>query len=244
MKKLNCVVIDDEPLALELLESYVRQTPFLNLLKSCSSAGELLELINDEHVDLAFMDIHMPDVNGLELSKLINRDTMVVFVTAYNQYAVDSYKVNAVDYLLKPVSYAEFLKSANKALELAELRDSTLRGNQSNSGSDSKTIFVKADYKLLQIKVSDIIYVEGLKDYVKIYIENETNPVVSLVSMKAIEEALPAESFMRVHRSYVVNMNKVKIVDRSRIAFGKLFIPISDSYKDKFNEFVGEKIVK
>lgn len=245
MIKLNCVIIDDEPLALELMESYVNQTPFLNLVKCCSSASEFIELINKESVDLVFMDIHMPDVNGLELSKIIDKNIMVIFVTAYDQYAVESYKVNAVDYLLKPVSYAEFLSSANKAINLADLRSSFQRTDIANDDSgECNSIFVKSDYKLLQIKVKDVLYVEGLKDYIKIYIENEINPIVSLVSMKSIEEALPTEKFMRVHRSYIVNMSKVKIVDRSRIVFGKVYIPISDSYKEKFNEFVGLKIVK
>lgn len=245
MIKLNCVIIDDEPLALELMESYVNQTPFLKLIKCCSSASEFIELINKESVDLVFMDIHMPDVNGLELSKIIDKNIMVIFVTAYDQYALESYKVNAVDYLLKPVSYAEFLSAANKAINLADLRSSFQRADIANDDSgECNSIFVKSDYKLLQINVKDVLYVEGLKDYIKIYIENEINPIVSLVSMKSIEEALPTEKFMRVHRSYIVNMSKVKIVDRSRIVFGKVYIPISDSYKEKFNEFVGLKIVK
>lgn len=245
MKSLNCAVVDDEPLALELMESYVNQTPFLNLIKCCSRASELFELVNEENVDLIFMDIHMPDINGLELSKIIDKNIMLIFVTAYDQYAVESYKVNAVDYLLKPVSYAEFLSAANKALNLADLRSSFQRADIANDDSgECNSIFVKSDYKLLQIKVKDVLYVEGLKDYIKIYIENEINPIVSLVSMKSIEEALPTEKFMRVHRSYIVNMSKVKIVDRSRIVFGKVYIPISDSYKEKFNEFVGLKIVK
>lgn len=243
MIKLNCVIIDDEPLALELMESYVNQTPFLNLVKCCSSASELLESIKKERVDLLFMDIHMPDINGLELSKIIDNNIMVIFVTAYDQYAVESYKVNAVDYLLKPISYAEFLMSANKALNLEELRLPARKDNSEKIDCD-KTIFVKADYKLLQIRVDDILYIEGLKDYIKIYTDGAVNPIVSLVSMKSIEGSLPNEGFMRVHRSYIVNMNKVKIVDRSRIVFGKVYIPISDSYKEKFNEFVGLKIVK
>lgn len=242
MKSLNCAVVDDEPLALELIEGYIKRTPFLIHSKSCVTASELLELLNNNHIDLVFMDIHMPNVNGLELSTLLDQNVMVIFVTAYDQYALESYKVNAVDYLLKPVNYAEFLKAANKALNLSELRSSAHKFNNSKSSDD--TIFVKSDYKLVQVNMNDVIYIEGLKDYIKIYLESEVNPIVSLVSMKVIEESLNVDYFMRVHRSFIVNMNKVKVVDRSRIVFGKVLIPISDSYKDRFNDYISEKIVK
>lgn len=243
MRKLNCVVVDDEPLAIELMKSYITRTPFLDYINGCSSATELLGELKEHNVDLIFMDIHIPDINGLELSKLIDSNIMVIFVTAYERYALESYKVNAVDYLLKPISYAEFVKSANKALDYFLLRSSVYEGRGAIQSNQEESIFVKSDYKLMQINLNDIVYIEGLKDYIKIFLDNEVNPVVSLVSMKSIEESLSTDYFIRVHRSFIVNMNKVKLIDKSRIVFGKVFIPISDSYKERFNEYISEKLV-
>lgn len=240
MNRINCAVIDDEPLALELMESYINQTPFLNLVRVCSNAGELLQCLKTEKVDLVFMDIHMPDIGGLELSKYID-DAMVIFVTAYDQYALESYKVNAVDYLLKPISYAEFVKAANKALKLYELKHSSVSNTHAE---DNGSIFIKSDYKLVQVNFNSILYVEGLKDYIKIFVDGESNPIVSLISMKSVEEALPKNNFLRVHRSYIINMNKVTVVDRSRVLFGKVYIPISDTYKDAFNSYIDERILR
>lgn len=241
MNKINCAVIDDEPLALELMELYINQTPFLNLVCCCSNSVELLQCLKTEKVDLVFMDIHMPDISGLELSKYVD-DAMVIFVTAYNQYALESYKVNAVDYLLKPINYAEFLKAANKALKLYELKHNA--AVNSNHSQDGGSIFIKSDYKLVQVNFNSILYIEGLKDYIKIYIDGESNPIVSLISMKSVEEALPKNTFLRVHRSYIVNMNKVTVVDRSRVLFGKVYIPVSDTYKDVFNSYIEERILR
>ena len=241
MNKINCAVIDDEPLALELMELYINQTPFLNLVRSCSNSAELLQCLKTEKVDLVFMDIHMPDISGLELSKYVD-DAMVIFVTAHDRYALESYKVNAVDYLLKPINYAEFMKAANNAFKLYELKRNAVIN--SNNSEDGGSIFIKSDYKLVQINFNSILYVEGLKDYIKIYIDGESNPIVSLISMKSVEEALPKNTFMRVHRSYIINMSKVTVVDRSRVLFGKVYIPVSDTYKDAFNSYIEERILR
>lgn len=230
---LNCAIVDDEPLALNLLESYVNKTPFLTLAGKYSSAVQAMKELPGKQVDLLFLDIQMPELNGLEFSKMVNPHTRIVFTTAFGQYAIDGYKVNALDYLLKPISYVDFLQAANKAVQWFELLQ------QPKDEIDS--IFVKSEYKLVQIELKNILYIEGLKDYIKIYEEGNTKPILSLMSMKAMEEMLPASRFMRVHRSYIVQKDKIRIIDRGRIVFGKTYIPVSDSYKQIFQEFLDKR---
>ena len=247
---LKCAIVDDEPLALGLLESYVNKTPFLELAGKYSSAVQAIKELPEKHIDLLFLDIQMPELNGLEFSKMVDSGTRIVFTTAFDQYAIDGYKVNALDYLLKPISYVDFLQAANKAVQWFEL----LQQPQ----EEIESIFVKSDYKLIQvelknilyieglkdyikIELSKILYIEGLKDYLKIYEEDSPKPILSLMSMKTMEELLPASRFMRVHRSYIVQKNKIRIIDRGRIVFGKNYIPISDSYKQAFQEFLDQR---
>ena len=223
--ELNCLIVDDEPLALDLMESYVKRTPFLKLVARCSNALEVLQVLREEAVDLIFLDIQMPELNGLELSRVLDKQIKVIFTTA-------------LDYLLKPVSYPEFLKAANKALNWFE----KTRETQGDS-LEEDCIFVKSDYKLVKVELAKICYIEGLKDYVKIYLEGVTSPIVSLISMKSLEEMLPA-SFCRVHRSFIVNLNRITVIERNRIVFGKTYIPIADSSKDKFMEFLNKRTIK
>lgn len=237
---LNCALVDDEPLALDLLETYVRKTPFLNLVGKCSSAVAAMKELQEKTVDLLFLDIQMPELSGLEYSKMVNPETRIVFTTAFGQYALDGYRVNALDYLLKPISYKDFLEAANKALSWFEMKENASSGGNVVKVEDD-CIYVKSDYKLVQIKLKDILYVEGLKDYVKIYIENEPKAILSLMSMKAMEERLPSSHFIRVHRSFIVQKNKIKIIDRGRIVFGKEYIPVSDSYKQELQNYLNEK---
>lgn len=229
---LRCAIVDDEPLALSLLESYVSKTPFLQLTGKYSSAVQAMKELPGEEVDLLFLDIQMPELNGLEFSKMVDPRTRIIFTTAFEQYAIDGYRVNALDYLLKPISYIDFLQAANKALQWFELV-------QKPEGIDS--IFVKSDYKLVQIELKNILYIEGLKDYIKIYTDNAPKPILSLMSMKAMEELLPSSHFIRVHRSYIVRKGKIRIIDRGRIVFEKTYIPISDSYKQIFQTFLDER---
>ncbi|MCF0256518.1 LytR/AlgR family response regulator transcription factor [Bacteroides heparinolyticus] len=231
--KLNCAIVDDEPLALGLLESYVDKTPFLELAGKYSSAVQAMKELPGKHVDLLFLDIQMPELNGLEFSRMVDSSTRIVFTTAFGQYAIDGYKVNALDYLLKPISYVDFLQAANKALQWFELLQQPKEEIQS--------IFVKSDYKLVQIELNKILYIEGLKDYIKIYEEDSPKPILSLMSMKAMEDLLPSSRFMRVHRSYIVQKNKIRIIDRGRIVFGKNYIPVSDSYKQSFQDFLDQR---
>lgn len=238
--ELNCLIVDDEPLALDLLEAYVKRTSFLNLRGRCNSAVDVFQKLEEERVDLIFLDIQMLELTGLELSGMIGQDVRIIFITAFEQYALDGFKVNALDYLLKPVSYPEFLKAANKALQWFEMKSF---GKTSVRGEED-SIFVKSDYKLLKIEFQKICFIEGLKDYVKIFLEDASCPVVSLISMKSLEETLPSASFIRVHRSFIVNLDKVAVVERNRIVFGKTYIPVSDSYRDKFLEFINGKVIK
>lgn len=235
---LNCCIIDDEPLALDLMESYVVKTPFLTLCGKFSSALLAMRELSGRCTDLLFLDIQMPDLDGMEFSKIVGNKTRIVFTTAFEQYAVDSYRVNALDYLLKPISYPDFLQAANKALQWYEMQKQT-----ENSG-ELRSIFVKTDYKLVQVDLQHILYIEGLKDYVKIYLEGEPRPLLSLMSLKSLEELLPSRQFLRVHRSYIVQMQKIKIIERNRIVFGKEYIPVSDSYKDKFMAFLSDRGIK
>ncbi len=231
--KLNCAIVDDEPLALNLMESYVKRTEFLTLVGKYSSAVQAMKELPEKHVDLLFLDIQMPELSGLEYSKMVDSRTRIIFTTAFEQYAIDGYKVNALDYLLKPIAYVDFLQAANKAVQWFEL----LQKPQEEIDS----IFVKSEYKLVQIELKNILYVEGLKDYVKIYEEGMSKPVLSLMSMKAMEELLPSSRFMRVHRSYIVQKEKIRIVDRGRIVFDKTYIPISDSYKQAFQDYLDKR---
>lgn len=240
--ELNCLIVDDEPLALDLLEVYVKRTPFLHLQGRCGSAVEVLQVLGEVEADLIFLDIQMPELTGLELSRMIGDQVKIIFTTAFEQYALEGFRVDALDYLLKPVSYPEFLKSANKALRWFEMRKEPVESSEIQQ--EEQSIFVKSDYKLLKIELPKICYIEGLKDYVKIYLEDTSHPVVSLISMKALEEMLPPALFIRVHRSYIVNLNKISVVERNRIVFGKNYIPVSDSYKDKFLEFINRKMIK
>jgi len=227
---INCAIIDDEPLAAELLASYAKKTPFLNLIGTYNSAVTAMKELRENPADLLFLDIQMPELSGLEFAKILPKQTRIIFTTAFSQYAIDGYKVNAIDYLLKPISYEDFLKAANKAL------DSLATQAKQEAYRSDRFMFVKSDYKLVRIALDDIRYIEGLKDYVRIYLENGEK-IMSLMNMKKVEDYLPHPEFMRTHRSYIVHMTKVRSIDRFRIVFGDAYIPISDSYKDEVQAY-------
>ena len=239
---IKCAIVDDEPLAVELLASYVSKIPFLELCGKYTNATDALHGINEQPVDLMFLDIQMPELNGLELSKMVPESTRIVFTTAFDRYAVDSFRVNALDYLLKPISYADFLEASNKAMQWFQL----VQQNEQQVAApaveeEPRSIFVKSEYKLLQINLDDIRYIEGLKDYVKIYTEQSPHPILSLMNMKAIEQLLPTSRFIRVHRSFIVQKSKIREIERNRIVFGDVYIPIGDSYKQAFQDFINAK---
>ena len=243
--KLRCAIVDDEPLALGLLESYVKKTPLLELNGAYSSAIQAMKNLPENPVNLIFLDIQMPELNGLEFSRMIPQDTRIIFTTAFEQYALDGYKVNALDYLLKPVSYSDFMQAVNKAVKWFELQQKAEENSNNfiQASSESNYIYIKSDYKLFQINLDKILYIEGLKDYIKIHLEDEPRPILSLVSMRAMEEKLPSSRFLRVHRSFIVQKQKIKVIDKGRIVFGKEYIPISDSYKQELQNYVNEHIV-
>ena len=237
---LNCVIIDDEPLAQELLKSYVEKTSFLRLVGIYFNAYQAMDdLMEKDHIHLMFLDIQMPGFNGLEFSKLVNAKTKIVFTTAFSQYALESYKVNALDYLLKPISYPDFMQSVNKAMHWFELQEKCKNPTESLS-TDPEYIYVKSDYKLVQIPLNQILYIEGLKDYIKIHLEGEQKAILSLLSMKMMEEKLPSDRFIRVHRSFIVQKSKIKVIDRGRIVFNKEYIPVSDSYKQELFNYIND----
>lgn len=232
---IRCLLVDDEPLALDLLEGYVNKTPALLLAGRCGSAFHAMETLEKTEVDLMFLDIQMPGLSGMDFVRSLQNPPKVIFTTAFEKYAFEGFKADALDYLLKPVSYPEFLNAVNKAKRWYERADKPIAPDARNS------IFVKADYKLIQIEFSSILYIEGLKDYVKFCIEGDAKPILSLMSMKSLEENLPENRFMRVHRSFIVNLDKIRTIERNRIVFGKEYIPVSDNYKEKFQQFVNER---
>lgn len=236
MNKLKCLIVDDEPLALDLLEGYVKQTPFLELVGRCGNAFEAMTLLESHNIDLLFLDIQMPDLSGLEFSRTLKNGPMIIFTTAFEQYAIQGYKVDALDYLLKPFSYEEFLVAANKGKERSQ------QTTYKPTSSDDESIFVKSEYKQVKISLKDVLYFEGLKDYVKIYLEGQTRPVLSLISLKHLEEELPSY-FMRIHRSFIINLKKIEAVERSQVIINKNAITIADNYKEKFGEYLSAKSI-
>jgi len=242
MRKIRCLIVDDEPLALDLIEDYVLKTPFLELVKKFSSPFQAIEAIQTDNIDLIFLDIQMPGLTGIDFSKLIQHGPKVIFTTAYSQYALEGFKVDALDYLVKPFSYQEFLKAANKALTWFNLVEQGV-GKSVVEEPENKSIFVKSEYKLIKVELCNILYIEGLKDYVKIYLKDQNKPILSLMSLKTLEEKLPSNQFMRVHRSFIVNLEQIVKIERNRIVFGSVYIPIADSYKDQFQDFLNKKFL-
>jgi len=243
---LNCIAVDDEPLALGLVCAFIKQTPFLNLTGSFSSGVKAMEMIHEQQIDLIFLDIQMPDLTGIQLARILERQPgtagpRVIFTTAFNNFALEGYKVDALDYLLKPFNYEEFLTAANKGRAYAEL----LRTAQSDNvvqppEQDGEYIFLKVEYQLVRVAIKDIIYIEGLKDYVKVYLENSTKPILTLTSLKALEAKLPAKQFMRIHRSYIVALDKIQSVTKNSVNIGELSVTVGEQYKEGFSAYLSK----
>jgi len=237
--KLRTIAIDDEPLALRLVSDYIEKTHFLELVGQFDNPLDAMDFLATASVDLIFVDIQMPDLSGIEFTRSIEGPQKVIFTTAYEKYAVEGFKLNAIDYLLKPFSYEEFLKAAQKARKQTELETSALSTIEANN----QFLFLKSEYKIRRINFNDIQYVEGLKDYIKVFIAGDEKPILSLNSMKSLEQKLPEEKFMRVHRSFIVNLDRIDTIERSRIIFGKIYIPVSDQYKEKFQEYLDKNFL-
>lgn len=235
--KISCIVVDDEPMALQLIEGYVLKTPFLELKSKCDSAIEALGILETEKVDLLFLDIQMPDLTGIGLSKLIPRSTRVIFTTAFSEYALEGYKVEALDYLLKPFDYEEFLIAATKAKDWFALVKGS--GKEATS-ADKKFLFVKSEYKQLKINLDEVLYFEGLKDYIKIWLKGQPKAILTLMNLKGLEEELPKDKFMRVHRSFIVSLQAIDVIERSQIIIGNQRITVSENYKPHFLDYIAK----
>lgn len=230
--ELRCIIIDDEPLAVSLLKTYAEQTPFLELVSTFNSALSALDFVKKENIQVIFLDINMPKITGLEFSKMLSPDIKIIFTTAYDQYAIEGFKLNALDYLLKPISYPDFLNASQRALDWFIVRE------DNNTKKEDSSIFVKSGYQVKKIDVNAILYIENQKDYVLFYLENETEPISSLMTLQSLEDKLPKNAFIRTHRSFIVNLNKINLVERNTIIFGKKFIPISETYRERLQQFL------
>jgi DNA-binding LytR/AlgR family response regulator len=237
---IRTIAIDDEPLALQLVNGYISKTSFLEQVASFDNPLDAMDFLSSNPVDLIFLDIHMPDLSGIEFTRILENRPKIIFTTAYEKYALEGFKLEAVDYLLKPFSYEEFFKAAKKAEKLLRLEHSA---QTEEIEANNEFLFLKSEYKIRRINFNEIKYIEGLKDYVKVYLQNEDKPILSLNSLKSLETKLPESKFMRVHRSFIVNLDKIEIIERSRIVFGKTYIPVSDQYKDKFQEYLDKNFL-
>jgi DNA-binding LytR/AlgR family response regulator len=236
MNRINCLLVDDEPAALDLLEHFISRVYFLNLVKKCRNAIEAMQILEENHIDLLFLDINMPDVSGIQFLKSIITKPAVIFTTGYREFALDGFENDVIDFLLKPFDFERFLKAVNKANNLIS---KTIRQPVINQ-EPQRFIFVKADYKLVKINIDDILFVEGLKDYIKIYTRQKL--ILTLMSMTSIEEKLPSGEFFRLHRSYIISLSKIDSVSRHRVIIGEKFIPISVPYRDKFYAIIDKSM--
>jgi len=237
---IKCIAIDDEPLALKQICSYIEKIPGFHLLQSFSSTIKALEYLHDKQVELMFVDINMPDLSGMEFVKSLTNPPKVIFTTAYREYAVEGFKVDAADYLVKPISFAAFSKAVEKTKQLYFSQVEQAPGIR----HDEEFLFIKSEYKIVRINLNDIKYIEGMRDYVRFHLTNE-KPIMALLGMKNIMEHLPTDAFMRVHRSYIVNLNKIHTIERNRIIFDKdVYISVSDQYKDDFQKYLDNNFLK
>ena len=243
---IKCIAIDDEPLALKKLVTYIRKIPYLELVAECHSAIEAQHVIDSQEVEVIFLDINMPDLNGMDFAKSLEKDhskgPVMVFTTAYSEYAIEGYKANAVGYLLKPYSFDEFQAAADKARDIVAIRQQAL--TEVSTGEEDDTIYVKSDYRIVRIAIGDIRYIEAMSEYLRIACDGRDKPVIVLLSMKRIEEHLPSSRFMRIHRSYIINLNKISEVKKNHVVLeGDVSLPIGDNYKDIFMNYLNSKIL-
>ena len=243
---LSCIIVDDEPLAVKLLESFVAKTPDLELLGSYTDSVEAINAIKEHQPNLLFLDIQMPDLNGMELAHMLPEGTKVIFTTAFKEYAFESYEVSALDFLLKPIRYNKFIAAVDKAREWFKVYSSRFTDDNStqttNPSPPTSTIFLKIDGEYRQLALSQILYVEGMKDYVMFYIEGQKRPLITHLTMKSVEDMLPESQFMRVHRSYIVALDKIRSVDRNDcIYIGEEIIRVTEAYHDKFIQYLNSK---
>ena len=242
---IRCLAIDDEPLALQQLVAYIKKVPFLELAAQCQSALEARTFLENDTVDAIFCDINMPDLNGMDFVKSLVVPPLVVFTTAYSEYAVEGFRVNAVDYLLKPFGLQEFQRAANRLQERLKTVDTDLSPNAHPSSltSQDDSLFLKTDYRVVKVSIPSIRYIEGMSEYLKVWIESETKPIITLLSMKKMEERLP-DYFMRIHRSYIINLNMIQEVNKNRVIMdAETYLPIGEMYKEAFQAYLDTKFL-
>ena len=249
---IKCIAVDDEPLALKKLVTYIKKIPYLELTAQCHSAIEAQQVIEQQEVDAIFLDINMPDLNGLDFAKSLNHNhskgPVMVFTTAYSEYAIEGYKANAVGYLLKPYSFDEFEAAAQKVQDVCEIRQHAFNEGEGEGNTevnaDDNVIYVKSDYKIVRIDIEHILYIEAMSEYLRISCDNRDKPVIVLLSMKKIEEHLPSGKFMRIHRSFIINLDKISEVKKNHVILeGDASMPIGDNYKDNFMNYLNKKIL-
>lgn len=233
---LKCLAIDDENLALDLLEDNIQKIPFLKLQQRCRNAMEALQVLQTTEVDLLFLDIQMPGLTGIQFLEGLTHKPMVIFVSAYQQYAIEGFNLDVVDYVLKPISFERFLKACNKALDYYK---STKQVSKASEDGQKDYLFIHADYSLMKVMFEDILYVEGLKDYIKIHVTNQKYPIVCRMTMKSIEEKLPSSQFFRVHKSYIVSIRKMESIRNQKIKIGENYIPLSENFAESFLQAIG-----
>jgi len=238
---MKCIAIDDEPLALNIIKDYAGRIDYLDLIACCTNPLEAIKILNKEEIDLIFLDIHMPNISGLDLIKSLGKIPLFIFTTAYSKYALDGFELNALDYLLKPFSFERFFKAVNKAYEISILRKNkqgfVAHGN--DHSESEKYLMIKVEYSTVRLNIKDILYIEGLKDYVKVY--TGKRPILTKSTMKNMEEKLPSDSFVRVHKSFIVSGSKIDSIENNRILIGEKRIPVGNLYKNNFNSFLESK---
>ncbi len=242
---IKCIAIDDEPLALKKLVTYIKKIPYLELVAECRSAIEAQQVVDQQQVDAIFLDINMPGLNGLDFAKSMqdhSKGPIMVFTTAYSEYAIEGYKANAVGYLLKPYSFDEFETAAQKVKDIMEIRHQS--SAEVSADPNDNVIYVKSDYRIVRIDISSIRYIEAMSEYLRISCDDKEKPVIVLLSMKKIEEHLPTNTFMRIHRSYIINLDKIREVKKNHVILeGDASLPIGDNYKDTFMNYLNSKIL-
>ncbi|WP_395766808.1 LytR/AlgR family response regulator transcription factor [Aquirufa sp.] len=235
---LKCIAIDDESLALDLVEDNIAKVPFLKLEARCRNAFEAIDYLQNNQIDLIFLDIQMPGLTGVQFLEGLTQKPMVIFVTAYQQYALEGFNLDVIDYVLKPISFERFLKASHKALDYYKSKQALLE-SVSKPEAKAEYIFIHADYSLMKIMLEDILYIEGLKDYIKIHLKNQKFPIVCRMTMRLISERLPSDSFLRIHKSYIVSLKKIESIRNQKVKIGENHIPLSDSYSEQFYQTIG-----
>ena len=234
---LRCIAVDDEPLALELLEDNISKVPYLQLIAQCSNAMEAMKVLQQQTADLIFLDIQMPGLTGLQFIQTLTKRPMIILITAYEKFALEGFNLDVVDYLVKPVPFDRFVKACNKAFELFQLKN---RGKETNNEMVPDYFFVGVDYSQLKVVHSDIKYIEGLKDYIKIHLKNSSKAIITRMSMKAMEEQLPVSQFIRVHKSYIVSVAFITAIRKSSVFVEQLELPVSETYQEALMKLTGK----